>query len=659
MSNSDLYYRALKDYRKTTKDDRGLERRRKNVISSNADGDKIEVVRTNCIINDDWITAIEKGLVHVEKAINEERQFIRSNGEVVSIEKVKNVSKESVEHLARHSNLLTRVTEGEDLIPDGLYTVERLSDFAVYENRFLYMLLCYLRDFISFRYEKILELVYTYNGTLEINKTVHSGSGKMVYTLTLNDERRNDPYLKANNPIKDQIDRIDLILKTVIAFLQTPLMEFVSKAPMLKPPITETNVLKMNKNFKGAKELYYYVSSYPGPGFTAEKVTKVISPFPDEVAEDFAESVELTAFLTYEHGLGIEKQLRQTYEEEEARRKAEEKKKHAEQLEVLRRRVKQSGLDTEEYMLRLEQRNRVLEKHSERLKIVTAELEKANAEIARLNGECASLGTQLDEKYKEIEALNAAHAAELEQLTNDYEEQIGVLNEEHAQQVDELNASHEQEIEELTSSHAEEVEHLNAEHSAEVEELNSKHAEEVKNIHTVHTDTLRVLHEQHFNELASVNAKAEETERELNDKISACNANIASLIAQNKTLTDTLARANNNALMLEGRINALKFEQAGGAEQEEFTTEEGFDEIERQYQAFKRFFKTEWKAAKKQIRKEFLSKENILKNSQKNQQDSASDAAMTDADTSDSDIPDSDIPEMPAQNNQDNLDTEN
>ena len=44
---------------------------------------------------------MEKGLVHIEKAIKEERQFIRSNGEVLPIEKIKHVSKESIEHLAK------------------------------------------------------------------------------------------------------------------------------------------------------------------------------------------------------------------------------------------------------------------------------------------------------------------------------------------------------------------------------------------------------------------------------------------------------------------------------------------------------------------------------------------------------------------------------
>ena len=233
----DIYYRALADLRRHTKEDRDCEARRKSISSADTANDRIEVIKTNCIIEEDWIEAIEKGLVHVGKAIGEERQFIRSNGEVIPIEKVKQVSKDSVEHLARHSNLLTRKPEeGRDIIPDQLYTVERLSDFAVYENRFLYMLLCFLRDFIAFRYEKIVELTNTYNGKLEMRKNVHQGGRTTVCELKLDEEIKNDAFLKEHNPAKDKIERIDLILKTVIAYLNTPLMEFVAKAPMLKPP---------------------------------------------------------------------------------------------------------------------------------------------------------------------------------------------------------------------------------------------------------------------------------------------------------------------------------------------------------------------------------------------------------------------------------------
>ena len=53
---------------------------------------------------------------------------------------------------------------------------------------------------------------------------------------------------------------MDLMLKAVLALLSTPLMEIAGKAPRLKPPITKTNVLKRDNNFKGAMALYEYVS---------------------------------------------------------------------------------------------------------------------------------------------------------------------------------------------------------------------------------------------------------------------------------------------------------------------------------------------------------------------------------------------------------------
>ena len=124
MSQLDVLYRALIDYRKNTKNDRECIVQRNAIASANAQEDLVEVVRNSCKIEEDWIEAIEKGLEYIEKCINEERQFIRSNGEVEPIEKVKRVSQASVEHLAKHSDLLTRKPEeGEDVIPDSLYVV--------------------------------------------------------------------------------------------------------------------------------------------------------------------------------------------------------------------------------------------------------------------------------------------------------------------------------------------------------------------------------------------------------------------------------------------------------------------------------------------------------------------------------------------------------
>ena len=97
MNYSDTLYRALIDYRKHTLENNECKTQRAAIIPADSENDTIVIKRQNCIVEEDWLEAIERGLEFVEKAIKEERQFIRSNGEVIPIEKVKRVSKDSVE----------------------------------------------------------------------------------------------------------------------------------------------------------------------------------------------------------------------------------------------------------------------------------------------------------------------------------------------------------------------------------------------------------------------------------------------------------------------------------------------------------------------------------------------------------------------------------
>ena len=107
MNRLDVYYRALREYRGVTAV-RHCEDFRNAISGANIENDELTVSRHICTVETDWMDTIEAGLEFVEKAIREERQFIHSNGEVMPIEKVKHVSRESVEHLARHSNLITK-----------------------------------------------------------------------------------------------------------------------------------------------------------------------------------------------------------------------------------------------------------------------------------------------------------------------------------------------------------------------------------------------------------------------------------------------------------------------------------------------------------------------------------------------------------------------
>ncbi len=607
MSKMDVYYGALVDYRKNTRDEAECSRQRKYIARANTAEDKIEVSITECTIEEDWIVAIERGLEFVEKAIKEERQFILSNGEVVPIEKAKNVSKESVEHLAKHSNMLTRMPKaGEDLIPDKLYTVERLTDYSVYENRFLYMLLCYLRDFIALRYNAIVEAVTTYSGKLAIHKTFSTGERKTVVQVTLDEKLKNDEYLRAHNASKDTVERIDGLLKAVVSFLSYPLMEEVSKAPMLKPPITETNVLKMNKNFKGAMELYYFVTAYDKRGYELRTETKTLAPFKDLVADEIAEAVELCSFLTYEHGMGIEEVLKANYEEKLKRLREEEQEKKVEQLNALRKRIREHGDSPEEYMLLLEQRNRFLEADSAQLARAKIEIKGLNDRITALtdeNGELraeiAELNVRLLEKEQEIERLIEEHAAEIARIEEEHAAELSRLEEEHAEEIAALKRAHEQEIFTLNEEHQAELARRNAEYEEMLAKTREEYEARIAKLTEEHEMRLSATEEKYQSRIRTLTQEYEENTQKLSEE----------LLGNKENLTRAEARIEGleqENTLVAAKLNSLKKQSGLYDGKEEYTSREGFDELEKQYNYLKALFKEQWKLTKKGIRKKYL-----------------------------------------------------
>jgi hypothetical protein len=639
MKQLDVYYRALLQYREQTQQNKQCVSDSRAVIKANADLDKIVLTRKHCIIEEDWVDTIEEGLKYIAKAIAEERQFIYSNGETVPIEKVKNVSKDSVVHLAKHSNLITREMPGEDVIPDQLYTVEKLNDYAVYENKFLYMLLCYLRDFITIRYNKILELSNTYNGTMTMNKVVKTATRTMNYSVDFSEIKRDDDYLKETNQAKDIINRIDLLLKTVLAFFNTPLMQVVSKAPMIKPPITKTNVLKMNNNFKQAMNLYGYIVAYEGDGYRVETEIKEISPFTDTIAEEMSETILLSSFITYEHSLGIESVLKHEYELEEQRRKEKALQEFREKLEAARLRVQKSEMSMEEYILMLEKHVRALEKKAKELDQVKQELEETKALLEQTTKENIELKENLERTINELEAeklryitdmaaLKLAHEEEIKNLVTEYEDkiteiisthenEIRELNEKHENEINELNEQHVNEINMLNEAHENEISALNEQHENEINTLNEAHENEINTLNESHENEINALNEQHSNELlardnqiamltqAMANEKAK-YEAEILRKDTEYTKNINSLTTKNTELSAQLQDEIKEKRYLKAQYLALKQETGKLTSEDDHVTQVKFDELEHTYEVFKKFYKNEWKKAKRYIRRDIL-----------------------------------------------------
>ena len=558
MDQLDVYYRALLDYKNAIKANKDCLKLNNAFLSADADSDKLVITRAFCTIDEEWVTEIEKGLVFIEKAIKEDRQFILSQGEVIPIEKVKSVSKESVQHLAKHSDLISEYEEGEDIIPDKLYTVERLNDYTVYENRFLYMLLCYLRDFVSLRYTKIVEATNKYDAELTLDKHFLIGKQTINYSVKLRDIRQDDEYLKAHNEAKEVIDRIMLILKAVLSFLSTPLMEYQAKVPMIKPPITKTNVLKMNNNFKGAVALYDYIISYDKQGYTIENQVTTVAPFSSEMAEEFAQAGGMLTFLSYEYGLGLKQDLKFSYEREEERRKDALVQKVKDQVASLNKRLQKAEISPEEYILKLEEQIKVLEKQCERMEMLRKEVDRLKVNENKLLAD-------MKIAYLDISKLKS------EILAKEYEK---------IQALDEAQRECSQKMAALTDA-------LNAEKL----EATAKLIEEINQLQGKIGDLIEINR-----------SESDEMKKTLNMKTEEYNA-----------LMFEFEKTREEKRFAEARLKSYRFKNHDMTDTDDYTDKDSFDELENELEVFIKFYKKEWTRTKRRIRKDLLNIKNIRK----------------------------------------------
>ena len=532
MKQLDTYFRALMAYKKIAGSNTECEAFLRALSDAESASESIELKRTVCTVDTDWVEEIERGLIHIANAINEERQFILSEGEVLPIEKVKSVSPESVKHLAKHSNLISHPPIDNQIIPDSIYTVERLNDYTVYENRFLYMLLCYLRDFVSVRLEKIIEFSHKYEGALVLEKSIHLGGRHVSYRIDLTEECKNDSYLQGHNANKVIIEKISLIFRTVLSLLATPLMEDVSKASMLKPPITKTNVLKMDKHFRGAVELYDYIMAYDKLGYTTEEVTQTISPFDEELSLDIAGICSALSFVTYTNALNIKTELVHRYEVQEEHQKAEKIKHYADQLAQIKHKMQNGEIEAEEYIHALEKKFSALEAAYESTESVTEKLGVAEDEILSLRAQNIALNIKNNELDDALEEETKRHALESEALKAEYDQKLSKAIEEYSQKTSELEESHRQELMQM--------------HQA-----------------------------------------------------------IKQVLEENDALKGEHAKLLEEKLVDNARIKAILSQD--GEVLESFTDKESFDQLEKEYEAFTRFYKLQWKKAKKEIRKSLLT----------------------------------------------------
>ena len=564
MKNLDTLYEAYQNYKKLCVLDNDTDRFMRAYMNvKDRDSENVTTIFSVCHIEQDWVEAIEIGLPFFEKAIKEERQFIRNDGEVLPIEKIRKTSKDSIQDLAKHANYITHEAPDDvetEVLPDKMLMIQKESDFAIYENRVLYAGLMYLKDFVASRLVEIKETTNTYLVKQHIKKAIDMGSRKIHIDLDYDESRVNDPLLTEKNQERDVIDRLDQILTGILALLKTPLMREVSKVEMVSRPIAKTNILKMNRNFRESLACFEYIANYQGKGFSIEHIEKSLIPYTKAMNESYTEMLILLSFINYMYANGISEELKRDLE---AIIKEREKQKDNEILARLRNfhaTAETKGQTLNEFLLAFEQGYRILEERNDEL-----ELEHKEMEVIR---------------KKELKELQERHEAFVDDLKEAHEDEINEINRQNADKIAEIEQEWNQKIVEYRNEKDDEVRQAKEETAQQVADIKESSRIELAEFKDQFTD--------HIKEMEKENAEIKAQEKERIEKIASLEAQLLNMDIES------------------GKTKAI-----------DFTSEDAFDRLEELKKNFDAFFEKAWKEAKKQIRKDVLLAKREKKNKNK------------------------------------------
>lgn len=505
------------------------------ITESLKDGDKGEDALTGKInekvIDMDWVQAIEEALPYIQKAIDEQRRFIKQIENVVRIERARKTGPESVKHLSQHTNYIAKV-EGDAVTPNKLLVAEQEESFAIYENRVLMTLIRRALHFVDDKYSKMKGVPNDSYHHIQVVRHAQLNDKSVDFTVDYVSESHETPadHLDVLNVSElSDFDRVRRIRAVLNDFLNTQLMREIAKESEVRAPITQTNLLKKNPNFKKAMELWNFLDSYKRPGFeiVGEKFEGKMS---DAVKQDVYLSMSFQHFMmTLATNVGLRRILEEKYEEEN-RLIAEENAKP----ERLRAAAMQARID---------------EVRKEETEIRIKEIRAREKKILDLTNEVKNLKATLNQKEQQLLALKGQISAlqdEAAKLKATLQEtKLKLLEaEKENERLKAENAALQAEIVALTGK----IDELNStvaalqEKIALLESENAKQRTEIREKQLMieqQGETIAMLEKQSVEQLAKITSLTETLERcraEIAEK-AAC---IGDLTQKNQVLSETL-----------------------------------------------------------------------------------------------------------------------
>ena len=231
-----------------------------------------------------WVEMIESTIIPLDTIIRNPRRFIKNEEEILPIEMVKTVTTESIRHLAQHTNMIAMVKDDE-VTPQRMLNIHKEESFETYENRFIYTLLHKLQYFLDKRLQALMSRVgsqdvreFRVDGNFDTGRDQISYKIEFSYTtphINLADE---DLKINADVSQLSSMQRVERIRRILYDFMGSYLIKTLEGCALVRPPLTMTNVLTKNQDFKKAVALWMFIERYEDQGFNVSEVEREAVP---------------------------------------------------------------------------------------------------------------------------------------------------------------------------------------------------------------------------------------------------------------------------------------------------------------------------------------------------------------------------------------------
>lgn len=531
------------------------------------------------VIDMDWVIAIEETLPYIQKAIEEQGRFIKQAENVVRIKKAKKI-----------------------------LTVEREEGFAIYENRVLLTLIHKALMFVDDKYSKMKDVPNDSYNNITMNRHLELNQQKLDFSVNYVNEDHES--LAEDLDIEDieslsDFDRIRRIRQGLNECLATPLMKEIAKEPqVVKPPLTQTNLLKENPNFKKAVELWSFLDTYKKQGF--ELVSEEYNgKMTDENKEDVYLAMEFQHFMmSITTNPALRKMLQEKYEEENALAKEEadrpEKVKemvleaqteavHKEEIEKLTAEITELKQKIAEQKQKIEEQANIIKTQEGKIAALENERESHAKQVEQMNADFAektriaeeNFANRLSAKQKEFDDAQTAHNEYVTKLNTDNANKIAELNTNHSNEVAQLKSDYENRIDTINKENATATANLKSDYEGQLTSMKADYTSQIKNyekqiadINAENAKNVKELNDNHAKEIKTITKESEkrmadfekETTKKMNDTIADVKKKAKDEVRQaEKTAKEKIAEAKGENKLFKKKKEVFEAAYAAGS----------------------------------------------------------------------------------------------